>query len=68
MRDSLPDVMMDDRAPLLFMTGFSILLIVLVVALIGVALFRERARTAGIYRKYATGNDASTRRRAVKTG
>jgi len=68
MRETLPDVLIDDRAPALFLAGFSILLISLVVLLVCAAILRERARTAGIYRKYATGNDASTRRRTAKPG
>lgn len=68
MRETLPDVLMDDRAPVIFIAGFSILLLALVALLIAAALVRERARTAGIYRKYATGNDASTRRRSVEPG
>ncbi len=68
MRETLPDIVLDDRAPGFFMAGFSILLFAFIVALIVAAVFRERARKAGIYRKYATGDDASTRRRTVKPG
>ncbi len=65
MRETLPDVVIDERAPILFMAGFSILLFAMIGLLIWTAIMRARARRAGIYRKYATRNDLPTRRRTV---
>lgn len=57
MYETLPDVAVDDRVPGLFMIGFSILLLAMMVALAGIAIARARARRAGIYRKYVAAED-----------
>ena len=67
MRETLPDVVMDERAPLVFIGGFSVLLGVLVALLILAAVLRSRARTQGIRRKYAVRGDAPARRRRAGT-
>jgi len=65
MDDTLPDVMIDDRVPALFLTGFSLMLLAMIAALAGIAIARHRARTAGIYRKYAAADDQPNYRRVI---
>jgi len=65
MDDTLPDVMLDDRIHVLFLTCFSIILLTMVAVLAGIAIARHRARTAGIYRKYAAADDAPNHRRII---
>lgn len=65
MDDMLPDVATDDRVPFLFLTGFSLILLAMVIVLAGIALARHRARTAGIYRKYAAADDRPNHRRVI---
>ena len=66
MRETLPDVATDERAPMLFLAGFGALLLALVAALAVAALLKERARTAGIRRKYALRGDDAARRRVSR--
>jgi len=65
MDETLPDVMVDDRIHVLFLTGFSITLLTMVAVLAGIAIARHRARTAGIYHKYAVANDEPNHRRIL---
>jgi len=63
MRESLPDVLTDEGVHSMFLTGFVLILFCMVIALVGISVARERARRAGIYRKYVMENDRSDRRR-----
>ena len=65
MDETLPDVVVDDRIHVLFLTGFSIILLAMVAVLAGIAIARHRARTAGIYRKYAIAEDEPNYRRIL---
>ena len=65
MYETLPDVLEDDRVPTMFLTGFTVILFCMVLALAAIAVARERARRAGIYRKYVATNDRPNRRRIV---
>ena len=66
MRETLPDVAMDERAPALFLTGFGVLLAVLLALLVLALALKARARTAGIRRKYALRGDETARRRVSR--
>ena len=65
MYDTLPDVAVDERVPMLFAAGFSLILLVLIVILVLVAILANRARKAGIYRKYVVADDRPACRRTI---
>jgi len=67
MRETLPDVLVDEHVPAMFLIGFSAILIAMVLALVAIAIAQERARRAGIYRKYVATNDRPNRRRTIDT-
>ena len=66
MRETLPDIVVDERAPYLFLTGFAVLLGVLVALLVLAAVLKVRAQRAGIHRKYAVRGERAARRRAPR--
>lgn len=65
MRETLPNILVDERVPAMFLIGFSVILIAMVMALVGIAVAQERARRAGIYRKYVAANDTPNHRRTL---
>ncbi len=65
MYDTLPDIITDERVPSMFLTGFSIILTLMIIALVGIAVARKRARRAGIYRKYFMATDRPNSRRII---
>ena len=67
MEPTLPDIVRDDSAPMLFAAGFSILLLALIVIFGFVMLARHRARTQGIYNKYTTAGERPVRRSTIRT-
>lgn len=65
MYENLPDIVQDEGISSLFLTGFSVLLLLLIAALAGIARARARARRAGIYRKYVAKKDQPNHRRMI---
>ena len=65
MRETLPNVLVDEHVPAMFLMGFSVILTALVLTLVGIAIAQERARRAGIYRKYVAANDSPNHRRTL---